>query len=80
MAKTPTKHKKNPKNEVKYTIVVPFVQDCTIEEREGILRRALIRENNKYEGKPFRFIVAEKTMKQAKVSIFVRKKATSKEK
>jgi hypothetical protein len=80
MAKAPTKPKKNPKNEVKYTIVVPFVPDCTIDERESILRRALIRENNKYEGKPFRFIIAEKTMKQAKVSIFVRKRVASKEK
>jgi len=74
MAKQPTKAKTKPKSEVKYVLTVPFIVDCTIEEREGILRRAIFCEQNKYSGKPFRFIVAEKTMKQAKVNIFVRKK------
>ena len=74
MAKQPTKAKSKPKNEVKYVITVPFIQDCTIEEREAILRRALITEQNKYEKKPFRFIIAEKTMEQAKINIFVKKR------
>lgn len=78
MAKLPTKAKSNPKNEVKYTLTVHFIEDCTIEERDAILRRALIIEQNKYEKKPFRFIVAEKTMKQAKVSIFVKKRVITK--
>jgi len=74
MAKQPTKAKSTPKNEVKYTLVVPFINDCTIEERDAILRRALIQEQNKYEKKPFRFIIAEKTMEQAKVNVFVKKR------
>jgi hypothetical protein len=74
MAKTPTKYKAKPKAETKYTITVPIVPDSTIEEREGIIRRAIIREHNKYEGVPFRFIIIEKTMKQAKINIFVKKK------
>jgi hypothetical protein len=74
MPKAPIKAKSKPKNEEMYTITVPFIKECTYEEREGILRRALIRENNKYEGRPFRFIIAEKDMKSAKVNIFVRKK------
>jgi hypothetical protein len=78
MPRTPTKAKSKPKNEEMYTITVPFINECTYEEREGILRRAIIAENNKYEGRPFRFIVAEKDMKLAKVNIFVRKKKGSK--
>lgn len=74
MAKQPTKVKSNPKNEIKYTLDVPFITDCTFEERESILRRAIIREQNKYEKKPFRFIIAEKTMAKAKVNIFVKKR------
>ena len=74
MAKQPIKVKSKLKNEVKYIITVPFIEDCTIEERESILRRAIITEQNKYEKKPFRFIIAEKTMKQAKISIFVKKR------
>jgi hypothetical protein len=74
MPKTPTKPKTKPKKEVKYVISVSFPADCTYEEREAIIRRALIRENNKYEGKPFRFIIIEKDMKLAKVNIFVRKR------
>jgi len=74
MAKQPTKAKVKPKTEVKYVLTVPYIPDCTIEERDGILRRALFCEQSKYTGKPFRFIIAEKTMKQAKVNIFVKKK------
>ena len=74
MAKTPTKYKAKPKTEVKYVLTVPLIPDCTIDEREGIIRRALIREQNKYEGQPFRFIITEKTMKQAKINVFVKKK------
>jgi len=74
MAKLPTKAKSNPKKEVKYTLTVPFITDCTIDERDSILRRAIFCEHNKYVGKPFRYIIAEKTMKQAKVNIFVKKK------
>jgi hypothetical protein len=80
MAKLPTKAKSNPKNETKYVLTVPFIEDCTIEERDAILRRALIIEQNKYEKKPFRFIITEKTMKQAKVNIFVKKPGKSKKK
>ena len=80
MAKLPTKAKSNPKNEVKYVLTVPFIKDCTIEERDSILRRALIIEQNKYEKKPFRFIIVEKTMRQAKVNIFVKKRVLSKTK
>jgi hypothetical protein len=74
MAKLPTKAKSNPKKEVKYVLNVQFITDCTLEERDGILRRAIICEQNKYSTKPFRFIIIEKTMKQAKVNIFVKKR------
>lgn len=78
MAKLPTKAKTNPKNGVKYTLNVSFIPDCTVEERDAILRRAIIVEHNKYEKKPFRFIIAEKTMERAKVNIFVKKRVTAK--
>jgi len=38
----------------------------------------IIVEHNKYEKKPFRFIIAEKTMEQAKVNIFVKKRVATK--
>ena len=78
MAKQATKAKSNPKNEVKYTLTVPLITDYTLEERESIIRRAIICEQAKYEKKPFRFIIIEKTMKQAKINIFVKKRVVTK--
>ena len=73
MAKLPVKAKQKPKTEEMYTVVVPLIPDCSIDERESIIRRAIFREQAHYESKPFRFIITEKTMEQAKINFFVRK-------
>jgi len=73
MAKEATKHKVKPKKEQKYTVIVPLIPNCSIQEREGIIRRVIYREQDKYSKCPFRFIIAEKTMEQAKINFFVKK-------
>jgi len=57
-----------------YTISVKFPNNCTYEEREHVLKCAIIRENCKYDKLPFHYIITEKDMKSAKVNIFVKKK------
>lgn len=74
MAKQPTKAKSKPKNETKYMKTIVFKYEPTYEERESIIRRAIFSEQAQYEGKPFRYIIAEKTMKSVKINFFVRKK------
>ena len=61
------------KKEEMYTISIKFPENCTYEEREHVLNRAIIKENYRYEKLPFRFIIAEKDMKTAKINIFVKK-------
>jgi len=68
------------KAEPAYTLTVPFYPDCTIDERESIIRRAIYREQALYTGKPFKFIIAEKNMEFAKINIFVKKAIKSKKK
>jgi len=74
MAKQPTRAKSKPKNEVKYTKTIIFKCEPTYDEREAIIRRAIYCEQAQYTGKPFRCIIAEKTMRSAKINFFVRKK------
>lgn len=74
MAKQPIKAKAKPKNETTYTKTVVFKCEPTYDEREAIIRRAIYCEQSLYEGKPFRYIIVEKTMELAKVKFFVRKK------
>lgn len=73
MAKIALKMKSKPKKEEIYVLTVPFIPNCSYEERESIIRRAIYNEQEKYKGKPFRFIITEKDMKQAKINIFVKK-------
>lgn len=61
--------------ELKYTVTVDFPTGITYEERESMLRRALICEENaarKHGYKTFKFIIAEKDMKSATVNFLVR--------
>jgi hypothetical protein len=74
MAKQPTKAKAKPKSEVKYTKTIVFKCEPTYEERESIIRRAVYREQEPYKSKPFRFIIAEKTMESVKINFFVKKR------
>jgi hypothetical protein len=79
MVKQPTKAKSKPKNEVNYTKTIVFKCEPTFDERESIIRRAIICEKALYENKPFRCLVIEKTMEQVKIKFFVKKIIKNKE-
>jgi hypothetical protein len=64
---------KTKKKEEMYTVNIKFPKDCTYEERESLIKRAIFKENAKYEKLPFRFIITDKDMKTARVNIFVKK-------
>jgi hypothetical protein len=72
MPKTSGRYKAKPKKEKVYTKVLDLAREYSFEERESIIRRAIYSEQDKYKGKPFRFIIAEKTMKQVKINFFVK--------
>ena len=73
MIKRATKAKVKPKNEISYIRNIVYKYEPSFEERESIIRRAIYQEQEKYKNKPFRFIITEKTMKQAKIKFFVKK-------
>ena len=72
MAKQPTKAKKPVKNERSYIKTIVFKCEPTYEERDSIIQRAIYLEQEQYKNKPFRFIVVETTMEQAKIKFFVK--------
>jgi len=73
MPKQAQKYKTRPVKEKQYQKTLKLTKEYTFDERESILRRFIYTEQDKYKGKPFRFIVAEKTMEQIKVNFFVKK-------
>jgi hypothetical protein len=72
MSKQPTKYKTKPKKETIYFKEITFKGEPTFEERESIVRRALIQEQAKH--KILRWIIAEKDMKMAKIKFFTKTK------
>lgn len=78
MAKLPVKAKSKPKNEEKYTKTIVFKYEPTYDERESIIRRAIYCEQALHTGKPFRYIIIEKTMELVKINYFVKTKARKK--
>jgi len=72
MVKQATKAKKPVKNERSYIKTIVFKYEPTFEERESIIRRAIYVEQEQYKNKPFRFLIAEKTMELVKIKFFVK--------
>jgi hypothetical protein len=72
MAKTATKVKKPVKNEISYIRTIVFKYEPMFEERESIIRRAIYLEQEQYKNKPFRFLIAEKTLELVKIKFFVK--------
>jgi len=63
--------------ELIYFQTVTFKGEPTYEERESIIRRAILCEQTKTKGKALRWIIAEKDMKKVKIKFF--RKASKKE-
>jgi hypothetical protein len=72
MPKQAQKYKLKPKKEKVYFKTIALAKEYSFEERESIIRRAIYSEESLYKGKPFRFIITEKTMKQVKIKFFVK--------
>jgi hypothetical protein len=58
--------------EISYIKTIVFKYEPTFEERESIVRRAIIREQNKHN--KLRWIVVEKDMKKARIKFFRKEK------
>ena len=72
MKRNVARPRKRVKNERTYFKTIAFKCEPSYDEREAIIRRALYREQDLYQNKPFRFIIVEKTMKLAKIKFFVK--------
>jgi len=77
MSKQPTRYKLKPKKETVYFKTLNFKGDPTFEERESIVKRAIIQEQVKH--KTLRWIIAEKDMKTARIKFFTKRMSSSKE-
>lgn len=74
-----TKYKPRPKKLETYNKVIEFKYEPTYEEREGIISRALIQEQDANKKNNLKWIITEKTMKKAVIK-FSRKATKAKKK
>jgi len=64
------RERNNMAKEISYFRTIVFKYEPTFEERESIIRRAIICEQNEFSGKSLRWIVVEKDMELVKIKFF----------
>lgn len=72
MAKLPTKYKPKAKVEKEYVKTIVFKYEPTFDERESIIRRAILCEQAETKNKTLRWIIIQKDMEVVKIKYFVK--------